>query len=132
MGTGGAAGGREDPQCGELSIFTLSNPVVTDQSGDGKVSPGENASITMMLNNISDQDYGKYPRVDLTSDNPNVVPNGTQFYAAFAHGSYQADCAASFGSNIALGTTVHFTAQVQAMDLACASTHKIEFDVTVE
>src|SRR5262245_52503848 len=44
------AGGFVQPTCDDLSVLTISDPVVTDSDGDGLVSAGEEAFIQANLN----------------------------------------------------------------------------------
>jgi hypothetical protein len=119
--------------CADLAVMKVSDPVVIDDSGDGKVSPGEGAVIHVNLSEIAGKGFSYYPGVTFTSDLAMVPdPGAGQLYAILA---CQVDDLAAHivvPSSVAKGTVVHVKAQVSMLGATCTSGDSVTLSIKVE
>jgi hypothetical protein len=113
--------------------LTLSNAAAADAGGDGGVSPGEAASVTVTLTNTGGEDHFAYPGVRLTSDDARVTIDSPDFtlYGIFAGQSVEAQWSVTFGAAIPAGTQVPLRAQVTALGESCPDANDLEFTVPI-
>lgn len=143
-GGGGGAGTVADTGCANVTgmemdcpgveTLALSNLAITDYVGDGTVSAGDAAFVSMTMES-GDQGFS-YPSIGLTSDNPLVtiapaLPTGT-LYALLPH--QQIGSTFDFLVDYAVpdGTVVHFTACPSTLGAFCRGGRRLSFDVAVE
>jgi hypothetical protein len=137
-GAGGAGAAaecvrREDPDANsepwreacESLAMVVSDFELVDESGDGRLSPGESAGLSVMLRETSGYDYYRYPGVEFSADDPRVTfgPYGSGSYLYGMHGcdSGRMSVTVSFGADLMPGTAVVLTAQPAALHQACGA-----------
>ncbi len=113
--------------------MTVSDPKLTDAGNDGTISPGEDFTIAVNLNEVAGLGFNFYPTVQFTSDTFGIaVSQATQFFAILACQSIEAKAKGSVMSSVPPGTKVTIQAQVAALNMTCPSTHSIQIPFTVQ
>ena len=138
--TGGSAcvpkdpgtGGSFEYTCADLSVLTVSDPAVIDNSGDGLVSAGEGAMIKAMLNEVAGIGFGMYPGVYFESSDVGVtVKEDDWYYGIGACQTLPVTAHATFASNIPSGSIVTITARVGMIGQPCPDAYEIAIPITV-
>jgi hypothetical protein len=119
--------------CPEVETLALSNLGISDYVGDGTVSAGDAASVSIAME-AGDRDFG-YPTIGLTTDNPLVtvapeLPQAT-VYAIRPHEQIGATFDFLVDDAVPDGTVVHFTACPGKLSAFCRGGRRLSFDVTV-
>lgn len=123
----------EQPTCADLSGLTLGAAVITDAGGDGKVSPGESATITVPLVEIAGKGFGWYPGVTFTSESATIDnPGSAQFYAILACQTLDASVGVTIPPSVAKGTVVKVKAQVSMLNEPCPDAPAITVSIPIE
>jgi hypothetical protein len=123
----------EQPTCADLAGLTLGEAVVTDAGGDGKVSPGESATITVPLVETAGKGFNFYPGVTFSSDVAVVPDQGAaQFYAIPACQSLDAVAGITIPPDVAKGTVVKVKAQVSMLGATCPDAFSITVSIPIE
>jgi hypothetical protein len=99
--------------CEDLWVLDVSNPTVSDQSGDGVISPGETLDVRVDLNEIAGYGWNMYPGVDFKSDQPGVSVKWNDWYYAIAA------CERIAGATAVISTTFHGTQVTITARVAC-------------
>jgi hypothetical protein len=150
-GTGGAkafperplCGGSADPTnaawCEGVESVALIRGALADASGDGRVSPGEEASVRIGIRNDGTVSVN-YPCVGLLADDPAVTIIGGEahqnpewdFFAIPPGEMLELVMSFSFGASMLPGTTVRFVAWLDVLNSGCTNGNEIEFDIPIE
>jgi hypothetical protein len=136
---GGSVSAGNEAWCTGIENVVLSKGTLTDASGDGNVSPGEEASVVIVMRNDGADDYN-FPCVGLLADNPAVTIIGGEardnpawnFFGIGGGQSLEVTMSFRCGESIAPGTTVHFVAWLDVLKAGCTNGNEIEFDVEIE
>jgi hypothetical protein len=131
--TGCAYVTTKEEDCPGAETLALSTLGVSDYVGDGTVSAGDAAFVSLTLE-AGEQGFG-YPSIGLTSDNPLVtispaVPEGTVYWVQ-PGGQIGATFDFLVDYAVADGTVVHFTACPGRLSTFCRGGRRLSFDVTV-
>lgn len=120
-------------ECEHLWVLDVSNPTLSDASGDGAVSPGETVLIHVDLDETAGIGHSMYPGVQFTSDHPGVkVTYNDWYYAIFACQTHPASGTVEVASDVAPGTVVTITARVASLNTECPDANSIEIPITIE
>lgn len=125
----------EQPTCADLSGLTVATetPAFVDDSGDGVVSPGEGATLSIALVETAGTGFSYYPGVVLESSNPDVkVSDGNWFYAIGACQVETMPTHIDVGANVAPGTVVQITARVGMISGPCPDTHAVTIPIVIQ
>lgn len=97
--------------------FTLTDPVFTDEDGDGDWSPGESATILVMLNETSGEDFMAYPGVLFEADGADVAVHTPEFwfYGILGGDSMEAYTALALSEDAVPGDRVALTMRVSSL-----------------
>jgi hypothetical protein len=126
-------GGFQQATCADLDRMTVSDPVVTDAGGDGKLSPGEAGKLALKLNEISGKGFNWYPGVKFYSDVPGVfVKELDWYYAILPCQSFDTGATILVDTPVPKGTLVHVTAQVAMLNTECPDAFSITVPVEIE
>jgi len=121
------------PTCADLSVMTVRDLSVTDDSGDGKVSPGEGATVHVKLAEIAGKGFSYYPGVIFSSDLAVVPDQGNaELYAILACQVDDMTAHIVIPANVAKGTVVHVKAQVSMLSNACTNGDSVTIPITVQ
>jgi hypothetical protein len=109
--------GSSQPTCKGLA---LRDPRVEDDSGDGKVSPGEGATLRVTLAETAGLGNLSYPGVRFATDNPAVtVTDSNWLFGILPCTEVPIPVRATFGASLAPGTVVTVTATAGLLTQAC-------------
>lgn len=126
-------GGWVEPTCDTLSAMIVSNPSIQDDSGDGKVSPGETAIVTVDLHETTGVGFYSYPNVIFSSDVAGVtVTNEAMLYGIGPCDTYPMATLVTVGAGVPKGTVVHIGAQVAMLSLECPDAFAITVPLQVQ
>lgn len=122
-----------------IENVTLSKGKLSDAGGDGLVSPGEEASVDLIMHNGGPDAYND-PCVGLLADDPAVTILGGEahdnpawnFFSIAPGQSLTVAVRFRLDASIARGTTLRFVAWYAVLKADCANGNEIEFDLTVE
>jgi hypothetical protein len=125
--------GFQPPTCADLGGMTVSDPVIADASGDGKVSPGESAIITVRLTDVAGKGFTQYPGVKLSSDVAVIPqPESVVFYAILPCTSLEGGALVTIPSSVAAGTVVKVRAQAAMLGMDCPGAPSIVVLIQVQ
>ena len=125
--------GFTEPTCADLAVIIVSDPVVKDDSGDGKVSPGEGVTVHVRLSEIAGKGFNAYPGVTFTSELATVSdPGSAQLYAILACQVDELVTHLVMPAGVAKGTVVNVKAQVSMLSTACPDAYAITIPITIE
>lgn len=129
----GGAGGFRQPTCADLDGLTVSNGRVSDDGGDGRVSPGETVTVQFDLNETSGHDFMFYPGVHVESPSAGVDISGNDWlYGIFACSSVPLSASATMDPGLPRGTQVRITGRVGMLNRDCPDTDQAELIITLE
>jgi hypothetical protein len=136
---GGSTSAGNERWCVGIENVTLLKGELTDASGDGLVSPGEQASVDIIMRNDGPDDYND-PCVGLLADNPAVTIVGGEardnpawnFFSIPAGQSLTVTMTFRLDESIPRGTTLRFLAWYAVLKASCTNGNEIEFDLDVE
>jgi hypothetical protein len=145
-GTGGSGGsapcvmqpedpdaGFQQPTCADLDGMAVSDPKLVDDSGDGKLSPGEGAVLHVKLRETAGKGFFAYPGVAVTADVPGVTTSMPDwFYGILACQVDDTSAQITVASSVAKGTTVHLKAQVAMLGKSCPGAPAIVVPVVIQ
>jgi len=119
--------------CQDVETLALTNLGVSDYVGDGTVSAGDAAMVSITME-AGDEAFG-YPSIGLTTDNPLVTvspafPQAT-VYAIRPHEQIGATFDFLVDSAVPDGAIVHFTACPGRLGAFCRGGRRLSFDVAV-
>jgi hypothetical protein len=119
--------------CADLDVLAVSDPVIVDQSGDGKLSPGEGASLSVTLNEVAGIGLSWYPGVKFVSDDADVTIKETDWYYAIAAcKSYEVLATIQVAPNAKPGSIVRLTAQAAMINVDCPRAPALVIPVMIE
>lgn len=142
FGSGGAtsAGGSapcvpKDPNaypgaCSDLERLRVVDPVIADDSGDGRVSPGESITLTVTLEDTSGYGFYLYPFVAFEGSVGLNVADSSIFYAIAQCGSMPTSVRIDVSPYVTPGQTVTVTARPAALNSDCSGP-SIEIPITI-
>ena len=136
---GGSISSGNEPWCVGIENVTLSKGELTDASGDSLVSPGEEASVDIIMRNDGPDGYND-PCVGLLADNPAVTIVGGEahdnpawnFFGIPAGQSLTVAMTFRLDESIPRGARVRFLAWYAVLKGSCTNGNEIEFDLDVE
>jgi hypothetical protein len=136
---GGSISSGNERWCVGIENVTLSKGELTDASGDGLVSPGEEAAVDIVMRNDGPDAYN-YPCVGLLADNPAVTIVGGEahdnpawdFFTIAAGQSLTVTMTFRLDESIPRGARIRFVAWYAILKAGCTNGNDIEFDVDVE
>jgi hypothetical protein len=122
------------PTCADLDRIVLVDPVIAaDSDGDGLVEPGETATITVTMRDISGYGFNWYPGVIFTSDSPSVgVSADTWYYAILPCGELAATATVKVDPAMVPGKTALIRASVNMLNGDCTDTFTVEIPLAVQ
>ena len=104
-----------------------------DQSGDGKLSPGEDASLRVNLNEVAGIGFSWYPGVKFVSDDAHVtIKENDWFYAIAGCTSYVMRATIHIAPEAKPGSIVNITAQSAMMNVDCPHAPSIVIPIMIE
>jgi hypothetical protein len=123
----------ELPICPTIRQFSVSEPRLFDASGDGRIEPGEDFTLSVTLTNPGPLDFNWYPGVMLSTDNPSVSGQYDDWRFAIAAGSSETHLARLHAdASLPRGTTVMLTLHAAALNVACQNQPTLEYTILVE
>ncbi len=129
----GGSGGFVQPTCDDLSNLAVTDPQVVDDSGDGVVSAGEDATIHVVMRELGGEDFMFYPGVLFEADHASVDIGAEDWrYGIFACGADELTTHAHFGQDIAPGTVIQITARVAMLNSDCPDAPSVTIEVPVQ
>lgn len=122
------------PTCADLDRLILVDPVISDDTdGDGLIEPGESATITVTMKEISGLGFNWYPGVIFTSSDSAVgAKEDTWFYAMLPCGEMPVTGTIKVDANVAPGKTAVVRASVNMINGDCTDTFTLEIPVKVQ
>lgn len=121
-----------NPSCADLSAFTLADPKVEDDSGDGLVSAGEGATISVVIRENSGKGFMAYPGAKFSTDHggASIAPDTWLFGIAGCETAVLS-AYATFSNDITKGTVVNVTAKVAMLNGDCPDTSSLVIPIEV-
>lgn len=122
------------PTCAELDRIVLVDPVIAgDTDGDGRVEPGETATITVTMREISGYGFNWYPGVEFASTNLSVgVTADSWYYAILPCGEQPATATVKIDPAMVPGKTAIVQASVNMLNGECKDTFTLEILVEIQ
>ena len=118
--------------CEDLAALVVEAPVVTDDSGDGRVSPGEGADIRVVLRETAGLDFMWYPGVAFSSDDPRVTVGSADWrYGMSACSAEEFHTRLSVPVGIPAGSVVTVTARAAMLPDECPAANSLDIPVTI-
>jgi hypothetical protein len=107
--------------CSQLDNLVLTVPRLSDDSGNGILSPGEGATIRLSLREINGIGANWYPGVHFStpSDAGVVIDGSIDYYAALACDSLPIEGRVVLPADIPLRTVVVVRAQITMLNAEC-------------
>lgn len=144
-GAGGSAGtdpplcvvdtkipGATMPTCADLAPLSLEAPKVVDDSGDGIVTAGEGATITLTIRENSGIPFNWYPGILFTTDNgAAAIDQDAWLYAIAGCQATELSAHISFSNDITKGTIVNVKAMVGMLNAECLDTASVLIPIEV-
>lgn len=123
-----------NPTCKELDRIVLVDPVVeADSDGDGALEPGESATLTLTMKDVSGLGFNWYPGVQFASEDASVgVQADTWYYAILPCGEQLATATIKVSPDVMPGKTVTIRAWVDMMNANCTGTFAIEVPIKIQ
>lgn len=123
-----------NPTCKELERLILVNPIIEgDSDGDGLVEPGETATLTVTMQDVSGLGFNWYPGVVFDSGDPAVsVQADTWFFAVLPCGEQPATATIKVSPDMKPGQTISLRARVDMMNGNCAGTSALEIPLKIQ
>lgn len=120
--------------CEELDRIVLVDPVIAgDTDGDGLVEPGESATITVTMKDISGYGFNWYPGVVFSSSSQSVAVNAdTWYYAILPCGEQPATATIKVDPAMTPGKTAIIRASVNMLNGECTDTYTLEIPINVQ
>lgn len=131
----GGTGGFVQPTCDDLAVMNVTNPLLVDEGGNGKLKYGESAKVTVKLNEIAGVGFNFYPGVRFSSDSDALsipAPDNSWFYAIFPCESYDASADIKLYMNMPKGVVMYVKAQVGMLNADCPDAPSIFIPVEIE
>jgi hypothetical protein len=136
---GGSISPGNERWCVGIENVTLSKGEVSDANGDGLVSPGEEASVDIIMRNDGPDGYND-PCVGLLADNPAVTIVGGEahdnpawnFFGIPAGQRLTVAMTFRLDESIPRGARIRFLAWYAVLKASCTNGNEIEFDLDVE
>jgi hypothetical protein len=122
------------PTCEDLSRLVLVDPVISgDTDGDGAVEPGEMATLTVIMKDVSGFGFNWYPGVEFSTKDTSIgVAADTWYYAILPCGEMPATATLKVAPDVAPGKTVTIRAQIAMLNTKCPDTFTIDVPVKVQ
>ena len=118
--------------CEDLAALAVEAPVVTDDDGDGRLSPGEGADVRVVLRETSGLDFMWYPGVRFTSDDPRVSLGGEDWrYGMFACSAEEFHARLTVAEDVPPGTVVTVTARAAMLPDECPDAAALEIPIAI-
>jgi len=123
-----------EPTCKDLDRIVLVDPVIAgDTDGDGLVEPGETATITVTMKDISGYGFNWYPGVLFASPSQTVeVSADSWYYAILPCGEQPATATVVVDPDVTPGKTVMIRASVNMLNAECMYASTIEVPVNIQ
>jgi hypothetical protein len=123
-----------NPTCKELERLILDNPILEgDSDGDGLVEPGETATLTVTMKDVSGLGFNWYPGVVFESGDPAVgVQADTWFFAVLPCGEQPATATIKVSPDVKKGQTISLRARVDMMNGNCAGTSALDIPLKIQ
>jgi hypothetical protein len=124
--------------CVGIEYIVLSVGALQDASGDGRVAPGEDASIVITIENQT-AELHNYPCIGLLADNPDVTILGGEahdnpawdFFGIAPGQTLEVKMRFQVGASVVSGTTVHFVTWLDVLKAGCTNGNELEFELDV-
>lgn len=131
------SGADDDPEtCAMTRQLQLSQPGVTDADGDGRVEPGDDITLTVILSNPGPLDHNWYPGVRMVSNDAGItglgVVDGDWLYAMFAHTSASLSTGFHVDGNMRPGTIARFILSAEAINVHCEGVATLEYSILIQ
>ncbi|MBI5488885.1 MAG: hypothetical protein HY905_16245 [Deltaproteobacteria bacterium] len=118
--------------CEDLQRLELEAPVVSDDGGDGRVSPGEGADIRVVLRETAGLDFMWYPGVTFLADDPRVTVGSDDWrYGMAACSAEEYHARLSVPADMPSGTMVTVTARAAMLPDECPDANILDIPITV-
>lgn len=118
--------------CEDLRALVLESPLVSDDGGDGWVSPGEGADIRVMLRETAGLDFMWYPGVTFAVDDPRVTVGSDDWrYGMFACSADEYHARLTVAAEVPSGTVVTVTARAAMLPDECPEANTLEIPIVV-
>ena len=118
--------------CEDLAALVVEAPMVTDDSGDGRVSPGEGADIAVLLRETAGLDFMWYPGVTFVVDDPRVSVGGEDWrYGMVACSAEEFHARLGVPADVPLGAVVTITARAAMLPDECPDANTLGIPVTI-
>lgn len=117
--------------CTDLNRLRVVDPSVKDDGGDGSVSPGEGATISVTLQDTSGYGYSMYPYVAFSAPSGVTLGAPEYFYAIAACQSHPTSVHIQLSPYLTPTTVIRVTAQAAGMNQNCAGTPSITIPIVV-
>lgn len=114
-----------------MALVTLGAPQLVEAGGDAVWSPGETATIRVLLTNEGVDNFF-YPGVAVTSDVAGVTSSGNTLFGLFQGQAVELDVQAQADAGLAAGTAVNLTLTVSTLNETCQGLDQALFSATLE
>jgi hypothetical protein len=119
--------------CADLTPLLVTDGVVRDDGGDGRVTPGEGATISVRLTETSGWSFVWYPGVRFETDHSGVELGAADYrYVLGGCETEELTTSAKFQASIPSGTVVHITAQAAMTQEECPSASVLDIPIRIE
>jgi hypothetical protein len=136
---GGSASQANATWCSGIQNIVLAVGELDDANGDGQLSAGEEATLSIEMHNQSDQNYN-YPCVGLLTDTPALTILGGEgqdnpaweYYSILGQQTLATRLRLRVGSDVESGTRVRFVAWVDVLNAGCTNGSELRFEFVIE
>jgi len=131
------SGADEDPEtCAMTRQLQLTQPQVTDTHGNGRIEPGDDITLTVILSNPGPLDHNWYPGVRMVSNDPGITGlgglDGDWLYALQAHTSASLSAGFHVDGQMLPGTVVRFELSAEAINVHCEGAATLEYSILIQ
>jgi hypothetical protein len=123
---------RDPEDCHQLDTLVVEHPVLTDDSGDGVLSPGEGADLAVTWRETEGLTVSWYPGVVFSTDTPNVTLSETDWrYAVLGCHVEVMHTRVGLPADVASHARIVVRAQVAMVNVDCPSAFTLEIPIVV-
>jgi hypothetical protein len=130
-------GGFKEPTCADLSVLTISNPLINDNvdvggDGNGEVNVGETVVLWVEMTEVAGVGFNMYPGVVFSTNDPGVTVTADNWlYAILPCMEVSLAGSVTIGPDVAPGTVVTVRAQANMLGAECTDTPFVDVPITV-
>jgi len=137
---GGTISSGNEVWCVGIENVVLSRGAIADADMDGRVAPGEDASVTISMQNTSTTESYNTPCIGLLAADPDVTIVGGEardnpawnFFGIPAGQTLEVEMFFHFAETMTPGKQVRFLAWLDVLKSGCTNGNEIEFLIDVQ